>query len=209
MYHIDWFVSLHPWDKFHLIMIREPFLSFWLLGKGAKEKKNTFIALPDKGGHSQLMPWRLCPPLEENRKWFYSLGMENRTIDKDQGSTSLHSSSRLVICHPRTGSGGPSFCSEECSWSSFGGFSSIPISKFLCWEAGPRTYWSWGSLCLSTEGTQGEAKWLAVSRFIKRQSVGCLKRRESNPGRNTLRGQNVGHLRSQEPLFNVLLDSVC
>ena len=32
---------------------------FW-----AKEKKDSFIALAGKGGHSRLMPSRLCPPWE-------------------------------------------------------------------------------------------------------------------------------------------------
>ena len=50
---------------------------------------------------------RLCPPLGENRKWFYSLGVENRTIDKDQIEASFHSSSELVFSGLRTDSGGP------------------------------------------------------------------------------------------------------
>ena len=58
-----------------------------VLGKG--KKKNRFTALPGKGGDSRLMPQRLGSPLGEIRKWFHSLGVENRATNKDQGRCRL------------------------------------------------------------------------------------------------------------------------
>ena len=56
---------------------------------GVKEKKIAFIALPGEEGHSRLMPSRLCPVLGENRRWSYSLELENRATDKGQGRCQL------------------------------------------------------------------------------------------------------------------------
>ena len=60
------------------------------------------------------MSYRLCLPSKENSKGSYSLRVETRTIDKDQGRSSLHSSlqkfsklSQLVLGAPGTDSGGP------------------------------------------------------------------------------------------------------
>lgn len=60
------------------------------------------------------MPQRLGHPLWENRKWFYSLGVENRATDKDQGRGKLVLFFKLVLSGPRTDSWGPSFQNEEC-----------------------------------------------------------------------------------------------
>ena len=34
---------------------------------GAKGKGAPFTTLPGEGGHRRLMPWRLCPPLGEDK----------------------------------------------------------------------------------------------------------------------------------------------
>ena len=47
------------------------------------------MTLPGKGRLSRLMPQRLCPLLEENRKGFYTLEVENRATNKDQGRCKL------------------------------------------------------------------------------------------------------------------------
>ena len=52
------------------------------------------------------------------RKWFYSLGVENRAADKGGGDAGFPSS-KLVFSGSRTGSGGP-----PCWFSFVGGFSS-------------------------------------------------------------------------------------
>ena len=44
---------------------------FW-----AKEKKNSFVALPSKGGSKQANASKTVPCLGEIGKWFYSLGSE-------------------------------------------------------------------------------------------------------------------------------------
>ena len=43
--------------------VKEKKIAFIALPFGVKEKKIAFIALPGKGGHSRLVPSRLCPPL--------------------------------------------------------------------------------------------------------------------------------------------------
>ena len=53
------------------------------------------------------MPYRLCPPLGENRKWFHSLGVENRATDKDQGRCKLVFFFRVSGSGSRTGSSSP------------------------------------------------------------------------------------------------------
>ena len=44
-----------------------------ILGEG---ENNSFIALPGKGGSQQTNASKTLPPLEEFRRWFYSLGSE-------------------------------------------------------------------------------------------------------------------------------------
>ena len=55
----------------------------------AGEEKNSFTALPDKGGgHSRLMPQRLWrPPPEKNCKEFYSKKEKNRFSDSVKADT--------------------------------------------------------------------------------------------------------------------------
>ena len=67
-----------------------------VLGEG---EKDSFIALPGKGGHSRLMPWERLGGGLQFEEW------KNRAIGKDQGISKLLS--KLVLSGPRTGSGGP------------------------------------------------------------------------------------------------------
>ena len=71
----------------------------------AKGKRNRFIALLGKGGHSRLISYKLCPPLSENRKGFYSLGVENRATAETMVDSSLYSSAKLALGGLGTGSG--------------------------------------------------------------------------------------------------------
>ena len=71
-----------------------------ILGEGGKD---SFIALPDKRGHSRLKCLNNCAHLGDNGRWFYNLGVKNRATDKDQGS--FHCFSKA---------GDPSFWNEEC-----------------------------------------------------------------------------------------------
>ena len=66
------------------VLNRNSEAEFWV-----KETKNSFIALPGKGGYSRLMPSRLCLPLGETRRWSYHLGVDNTAADEDQGRGQL------------------------------------------------------------------------------------------------------------------------
>ena len=78
-----WKLSLCP-----PVLHRNSETAFWAKEKKQKTK-NSFTALPGKGGHSWLMPERLCPPLGDIRTRFYSLGVGNRVTEKDQGRWKL------------------------------------------------------------------------------------------------------------------------
>ena len=47
-------------------------------------EKNRFIALPRKGGHSGLMPSRLCVPIGGGSEESYSNGSRSRVVDKER-----------------------------------------------------------------------------------------------------------------------------
>ena len=49
-----------------------------------KEKKNSFIALPGKGGSQQDNALKTVPPLRKNCKEFYSKKEKNRFLDENQ-----------------------------------------------------------------------------------------------------------------------------
>ena len=86
-----------------------------VLGEG---EKNSFIALPGKGGSQQANALETVPSLEEIRRWFYSLGSGKQELGsqiKIKVEEMLHRFSKLVFSGPRTGSGGPPFWNEECS----------------------------------------------------------------------------------------------
>ena len=103
----------------------------WKRFRAKEKKKIAFISLPGKGSHNGLMPQRLCHPLGETRKSFYSLGVENGPqIWVDAG---LQSSPELGLGGPGTGSGGPPL------WFPFaGGYSSAEDLKaaVLCLPRG-------------------------------------------------------------------------
>ena len=46
------------------------------------------------------MPYSLFSPLGEIRKWFYSLGVENRATEKDQGRDKLAVSQSCCLVAP-------------------------------------------------------------------------------------------------------------
>ena len=75
---------------------------------GMKEKKNSFLALPGKGGHSRLSS------LGENRGSFIVWEWEIGPQTKIRVDASLYSSLRLGFQGPGTGSGGSAFWNEEC-----------------------------------------------------------------------------------------------
>ena len=54
-----------------------------------KEEKNSFYCFARQMGPQQANALHTMTPLGENRKWFYSLGVENRARDKDQGRGKL------------------------------------------------------------------------------------------------------------------------
>ena len=49
-----------------------------------RKKKNSFYCFARQRRPPQANALKTIPPLEENRKWFYSWGVENSTTDKDQ-----------------------------------------------------------------------------------------------------------------------------
>ena len=59
-------------------------------------RKNSFIALPGKGGSQQAHASKTVPPLGETGRWFYSLGSEKiGPTDKDQSGGQLALFSKL------------------------------------------------------------------------------------------------------------------
>ena len=52
-----------------------------VLGKG---EKNSFIALPDKGGSQQANALKTLPPIRKNCREFYSKKERNRISDRNQ-----------------------------------------------------------------------------------------------------------------------------
>ena len=95
---------------------------FWV-----KEKKNSLVAFPGKGGGvQQTNALKTLPPQPRKglRGGFTAWGVENRSIGKDQVEASLHCFSELVFSGPRTGSGGPPSSRNEDASSS---------SSSICW----------------------------------------------------------------------------
>ena len=79
----------------------------------------------------QREPWqatalKTVPPLGGRGRWVYSLGVQSRAIDKDQGGLELALFSKAGVRGPRTGSEEPLFGMKTVSaTSSFcGGLSS-------------------------------------------------------------------------------------
>ena len=76
-----------------------------VLGEGEKETSYCFAR--QKRPQQAL---KTVPPLRENRRWFYSLGVENRATDKDQGRF------KFAVFFK---AGGVSWPQDWCWWSSF------------------------------------------------------------------------------------------
>ena len=53
---------------------------FWV-----KEKKNSFVALPGKGGSQQAHALKTVPPIRKNYEEFYNKKEKSRFADRNQG----------------------------------------------------------------------------------------------------------------------------